>query len=80
MKFYCTSLTGTGLREATEGMIKKKKTKELTPWQEYLQKKEEKKMKKREERKKKSQAGGKVLIWPQGYKTFFMANSTEHEI
>ena len=53
-----------GLREATEGMIKKKKTKELTPWQEYLQKKEEKKMKKREERKKKSQAGGKVLIWP----------------
>ena len=50
-----------GLREATEGMIKKKQIKALTPWEEYLQKKKEKKERKREERKEKHESREKQL-------------------
>ena len=50
-----------GLREATEGMIKKKQTKALSPWEEYLQKKKEKKERKREERKEKQESREKQL-------------------
>ena len=44
-----------GLREATEGIIKKKQTKALSPWEEYLQKKKDKKERKREERTNKQE-------------------------
>ena len=59
MKFSnCSNLINhllLGLKEATEGIIKKKQTKALSPWEEYLQKKKDKKEKKREERMKKKE-------------------------
>ena len=44
----------TGLKETTEKIIKhKEKTKDQTPWEQYLMKKKEKRQKKKEERMKK---------------------------
>lgn len=51
---YVIKFCVTGLREATENLVKKKKHgKNKTVWEDYLERKKEKKRQKVEERKKK---------------------------